>query len=1083
MLIMLVQILLVVEAILDLNEYYLNILESQQLVVNSRLNRIDNYYSNNEENDKNNNDINNNDIEIDNYINDTELNEKVNDTIRRANELLNQSQNKNNPSSRNEVQNQIQNLDDLIIIQENKEIKTNSKKNDKNSKKKEKKIVDEINIENINNESNNINISIDNKNNLNKINTSSGLNTKEKDLPSLPHTYSNMNNSNSNPNRKLQVDVDIQPCNVLNLVEVIRIIYQRKYFYNLCQIYISQSTSQRYIIAISFFVAICKQYPFKVLEEYCNYKTYYYAFRQLFRPFTRKYFKIFLINCISITKIGYFVESLSRMFKFKAMEKIYIYSQIMAKNEQLKKICGVILKVLLPLIKFHLKNNFSNLVKYYHDKKNKNKKKDNNNNKLINIDLNSFDFTPMENKKRNKTSRINSFFYESFESKSYSIHPNSVDNDILHQYNNENKENKNKKWKNNKNKLSFSEENSDIDINKNNLNCPKMSKQTKINFLNPCEMNDNNKNKTPEEKGKEINDNNNINNNNDNNSGKKEKIKIEKIKIIKKNENDENKEKEIELDISAEKDNINNEIIWEYNISSPNSDLNEGKIIENKINKKEEKEKKIKEKQEKNDDDDFFDIEELLIDEEEPKSIKITKKEEKPKQKINIKKKEKLEINADNEEQKIESKEILVNISNNDLIQKKPRTKEEFFREFPEDLIEEITSEIINELIFTEIKNGEKSLIPKKSFKFENYELNISNNLFNSSNSFNFRDNISKDSYQFSQNYSHSQNNSFQYKDNNYPNFFLNESMLASVSASSVFNQTIKDKKKYKSLILYRKKVFPIMIKFIREEIYKKYDRIYDNISIPLKNDFEKIVVGLELQNGKIIKDNYKRIFYKEEIKDIIDKKYLLKKIENINKEIRNKDNIFDDNYYDKILNECLIDTCIELIKNERLYQNDGEPLPFGGRSKELVFKYEKNKPKKLVNYITQKLYNLFNTKIGLINTNYDYLTQEQINTEKERRLINTLKDELQEGEDNWQNLEIEETQLKLEITEIINEQLYNEVMEILEHIALSRKKPELYQHKSIFACEEIPKLIFQQTPNENNKKNQINEEDLINIE
>ena len=58
--------------ILDLNEYYLNILESQQLVVNSRLNRIDNYYSNNEKNDKNNNDINNNDIEIDNYINDTE---------------------------------------------------------------------------------------------------------------------------------------------------------------------------------------------------------------------------------------------------------------------------------------------------------------------------------------------------------------------------------------------------------------------------------------------------------------------------------------------------------------------------------------------------------------------------------------------------------------------------------------------------------------------------------------------------------------------------------------------------------------------------------------------------------------------------------------------------------------------------------------------------------------------------------------------------------------------------------------------------------------------------------------------------
>ena len=175
------------------------------------------------------------------------------------------------------------------------------------------------------------------------------------------------------------------------------------------------------------------------------------------------------------------------------------------------------------------------------------------------------------------------------------------------------------------------------------------------------------------------------------------------------------------------------------------------------------------------------------------------------------------------------------------------------------------------------------------------------------------------------------------------------------------------------------------MIKFIREEIYKKYDRIYDNISTPLKNDFEKIIIGLELQNGKMIKDNYKQITFKEDIKDIIDKKYLLKKIENINKEIRNKDNIFDDNYYDRILNECIIDTCIELVKKERLYSNDGEPLLFSSRTKELIFKYEKDKPKKFVDYIIQQLINIFDTKLGLINTNYEYLTQEQLNSEKKK--------------------------------------------------------------------------------------------------
>ena len=55
--------------------------------------------------------------------------------------------------------------------------------------------------------------------------------------------------------------------------------------------------------------------------------------------------------------------------------------------------------------------------------------------------------------------------------------------------------------------------------------------------------------------------------------------------------------------------------------------------------------------------------------------------------------------------------------------------------------------------------------------------------------------------------------------------------------------------------------------------------------------------------------------------------------------------------------------------------------------------------------------------------------------------------------------------------------------MEILEHIALSRKRPELYQNKSIFVCEEIPKLSFQQNTTENKGMYNGEENDLINIE
>ena len=149
----------------------------------------------------------------------------------------------------------------------------------------------------------------------------------------------------------------------------------------------------------------------------------------------------------------------------------------------------------------------------------------------------------------------------------------------------------------------------------------------------------------------------------------------------------------------------------------------------------------------------------------------------------------------------------------------------------------------------------------------------------------------------------------------------------------------------------------------------------------------------------------------------------------------------------------------------------------------ELAFKYKKNEPKKLADFVCKKLHFFIKRKVGLISDNFDEMTMEQINIEKDKRLTEIIKRDFDENEYQWNNLEIEETQLKLEITEIISDQLYNEVMEILEHIALSRKKPELYQDKSIFACEEIPKLVFQQTSSENNKKFQTNEEDLINVE
>ena len=149
---------------------------------------------------------------------------------------------------------------------------------------------------------------------------------------------------------------------------------------------------------------------------------------------------------------------------------------------------------------------------------------------------------------------------------------------------------------------------------------------------------------------------------------------------------------------------------------------------------------------------------------------------------------------------------------------------------------------------------------------------------------------------------------------------------------------------------------------------------------------------------------------------------------------------------------------------------------------RDIQFKYDKAHPHKLAAFIERKLYEMLNDKIGMINDNYEYLSQEQVNVEREGKLIETIKGELKESEAQWANLEIQETQIKLEITDMILDQLYNEVVEILEHIQFNRKRPDLYQFKSIYACEEIPRLSFQITTTGEENENE-DDNDIINME
>ena len=1271
--------------LIDQSEYFLHILESQQLLVNSKLKKIDNIFdtesSKENEGEKKKNEskiskdrtkkildkdskrsqnstiILNNDINIDNY---GDLKTKIDNTLKRINQVFSkdnlQSLKDENLSINNEKKDtNPNNCKDIIkgysndknedkIMNRNNDIKDIKNKNSENNKKinnKDLKIKPhEINIDITN---------VDNKIDNTLIN--SEVNTKEKNMPSLSHTYS----TNSNPN--IKVEIEVEPRAVLNLVEILKFIIQRKIFVKIYESYINHSIFQQYNIALSYFVAICKQYPFRKIEEYANYKTYNFAFRQLFRPFTRKAFKYFIRNCYMKKQIEYLVILLTKIFKFKVLVRIYSsnykkYSEVDSKKDYII----IIMKILTTLIRPHLKQCFKELqnkVKNLKakDNKDKNDKKDskkeaqkenfsdktNNNVELkddkiknkdnIKKDEDFYENEPLH-RKADVSMKMNSFMNYSSENDSKSsitIEPNSLDNDKLHKLKNKlelrnaliddddfyglesdgmggnnffepelhraglkdykskkkkflniinsdlfennskkpksksklankgNKQNDSQNSKNNKNKKKINikkeilenkklkknkdEKNEEKDINnsaskndsKNNNNI-KNNKDNNIddNNIKDIEDNkkDNEKNKNLKKEDKKENKNegkkeDNISTDNTNRNKKESKkesmeekkrnikIEIDDIPIIK-NEIQSNKYSSSEKDISAEND-LNQNIDWEYIISSSGNNKQkqnklekindmvedflddiEDLVIKNKSNKEQkiedkkekndEDEKRTKSKESKKSEDDYGSFDDLSLEDIENKDdnkdnfglITSDNKQDKSRNSKPEIKEIKNEIKENNEDVKVNNKNENKNsdkIEDKKGIDNKDDSKINLEKvksiKNPEKFSEDLTDELLKKILSDEIKSHKKKLIPNKKFKFDKFD-KLSNNGLNNSltNSYGSVGDMRSNTSNLSKEFGMGNVSQMSMHDDL---LLLNESLMSNYSAFSVFNKTVKDKKKEHSLKLYISKIAPILINLLYKQICKKFPLIYENISKPLQNNSDKFMISLAMQDAEMLKDNYKSSPSSESIETIIDKESLLKQFSKINLDIRNKDNVISDNFYDNMLNDCIIDTAIELIYKERIYGKNGNPLKWSSRTHELAFKFDKNEPKKFAAYICKQILKILHNRIGLITENYDFMSSDQINIEKDRRLLKVLRKDLNDNEYQWNNLELEETQLKIESTELILEQLYNEIIEILEHIQFSRIRPELYQNKSIYACEEIPKLSFQQTTTENN--------------
>ena len=1245
--------------LIDPNEYYLNVLESQQLLVNSGLNKIE------DESD--------------------EETEEISD---------------NNPINNN------------MPYPASNELNTSKEQIQKITKKESKKVKPD-NVNHFNNNKNNINLNnLKNKNIIkNEVNANNNIQNNQK-------PYEN----------NITTKKAINPKDVFKFVELIKSIIQRKVFVTFYQLYINHAINQQYRIAFTYFVAVCKHKSFRKIEEYCNYIAYSQAFRKLLIPFTKRHFATFVNNCYFRNKLEFFVSFLTKFFKYKIMERIFIFSNIIENNEEERQFELVILTIMKTLFSPHLRLVFDKLKKYgkaKSDNKLPDKREDKteikmekvvksppvipndnlnqrqpkediykrihkryleysptHNNKaksfshrafgdgniknvgchsfdmdqwnqiqkklikfLSNDNLNKYDFNEDEIEKYKKYNfpQNNSFNSkqsgnlssgkkkEKEETKINNIKNNiineinyqkNVPNDIIenkdkikNKENNENNENKkiiknevkddknikkDNDYKENRDKLK--EDNKIIEVKNNQKNneennsinqnkyekthnhvymevSNKSSNSPDIQATNNNTVSTNNKNDSKSvekpnkieedkkdknlDKNKIINIDKNLDKNivqnidkneniksNDEIQNKPEQKKEEKSLNIKDNKNnkeiinDNLKERKVELEEPLEKQNLNktgseidisaerdgeNSIEWEYylnnsknklqnstnseNIKSENSskekiNLNfksdktkenpkyryEDEVIiykANSTNNENEEKEKIHEKKGLIDDDEieedekedkkdikdkkktktlikdkntlegsedeyleeFDDIEELNSFSEEKEKLK----EKDKKDNIKDKNDKSRNINSESskkeekEEETIKSQEIksLLLIPENQEKLKKIKDKEKFANDLADDILKKILT--------TEINSNKVKIIPHKSFKYDffaNLGGGSQSNLSASggSSGLNLRGDLGLLGLG-------SLNDDLS---------LLNDSIMSSYTAFSFFNRTIKDIKRENSLLLYYTKIAPRLIRIIKEEIYLKYPRIYENISTPLKNLSVGLMMSLSLQDADMLRDNYKCNVMKESIKNIIDKEKILKRFEPINRYIRSQDNVTSDNFYDNMLNECLVDTAIDLINKERLYGESGDPLEWSSRTHELAFKYKKNEPKKLAKFVCSNLIKTLHRRIGLITENYENMNAEQINNERDKRLIDNIRDELDEDEYQWRNLEMEETQLKVEIADLIMDQLYNENIEILEHIQYSRSRPDLYQNKSIYACEEIPKLSFQQTTTEN---------------
>ena len=169
--------------------------------------------------------------------------------------------------------------------------------------------------------------------------------------------------------------------------------------------------------------------------------------------------------------------------------------------------------------------------------------------------------------------------------------------------------------------------------------------------------------------------------------------------------------------------------------------------------------------------------------------------------------------------------------------------------------------------------------------------------------------------------------------------------------------------------------------------------------------------------------------------------------------------------FYDKCLNKCVYDTVNEIIGKKRMYDGLGKPLLWISRNRLIRYNFDNTQYSKkiFIKEIMNELKEIINTKIGLIPENYDYMSLDHLISDREKKFIKNIYNDLLENEEKDNNIDLIFTSILMNISKLIMEQLLEEVIQILNLIEQSRKEPSKFESKSIYAydSEDIPIFLL----------------------